>query len=312
MAGIGTSALFAGQGAQFPGMGADLARSNPDCASLFSRADKVMGREISQICFKGPDSELGRSDVCQPAVFLASAAALAAFNARLPNFAFDAYAGLSLGEWTALYAAGVLSFDDALRILEARGRFMQEACVQNPGGMASVIGLSAGLLAEICGETGAYAANFNSPEQTVLSGPAAAVERAAAIAKEKGAKRVVALNVAGAYHSPLMAPAAEKLSVFLDSFEFKPPAFPVLSNVTGLPHESPGAIKVNMVRQVVSPVQWTACVEWMKARGIGRHIEFGPGRVLSGLVKRIDTQADVLNVQDMQSLEKTASAPWNR
>ena len=301
--------LFAGQGAQFVGMAADLAAAFPVCSALFDRASQVLGWNLGALCFKGPEADLTRSDRCQPAVFVAGLAAFRALEARAPGLNWAAAAGLSLGEWAALHAAGVLSFDDTLRVLEARGRFMQQACEERPGGMVCVIGLSAEKLVEVCGRTGVEAANYNSGEQTVLSGERDRVADAGRVALELGAKRAITLNVAGAYHSSLMSSAAARLEEYLGGVAFQAPKIPVLSNVTGVPHgDDPAGIRRLMVRQVTSSVRWVECVGWLRGRGVTRYVECGPGRVLSGLVKRMHPESAVLNVQDIASLDKTAAA----
>jgi [acyl-carrier-protein] S-malonyltransferase len=299
--------VFAGQGAQFVGMGRDLAEAAP-VRALFDRANQVLGFDLAKICFEGPDEELRRSNVCQPAIFVASVACWTAFGARYPGAAFALAAGLSLGEWTALHAAGVLDFDSTLRVLEARGRFMQQACEERPGGMISIMGATPEQLREFCGQTGLVMANLNSDQQVVLSGPqegVAAVEKLAAAA---GVKSVV-LNVAGAFHSPLMASARERLGAVLAQIPFQAPRLPVLANVTGLPHASDGAaIRDAMLRQVTESVRWVDCVRAARRAGVGTFIEFGPGKVLSGLIKRIDKEAVTLNTQDLPSLEKVGAA----
>ncbi len=217
-------------------------------------------------------------------------------------------AGLSLGEWTALWAAGAIGFDDAVRVLEARGRFMQEACEQQDGAMLSVIGLEAAVLEPIARQSGVTLANFNTPEQTVLSGPRAGIREAEARVKAAGAKRAVPLAVAGAYHSPLMAPAAERLAGVLRDVPLRAPAMPVISNVTGEPHGGPESIRDLMVRQVTSPVRWVSVIHWFRDHGADAYLEFGPGRVLSGLTKRLHPEASLLNVADLASLDKTRAA----
>jgi [acyl-carrier-protein] S-malonyltransferase len=299
--------LFAGQGAQVVGMMADLYREAAPCRDLMDRAAAALGWDIRALCFSGPESELTRSDRCQPAVFLAGYAAFKALLARVPLVPAGA-AGLSLGEWTALCAAGVLGFDDTLRVLEARGRFMQEACDEQPGGMVSIVGLPLEKVEEVARASGLEVANLNSPVQTVLSGPRAGIPEAEKKAKELGARMAVVLNVAGAYHSSLMASAARKLEDFLRPLAFAAPAFPVISNVTGQPHTSPDEIKRLMVSQVTSRVQWVSSIAWFQAQGVTRYIECGPGKVLTGLVKRIDPKAALLNVQDVPSLNAAAAA----
>ncbi|MBN2301474.1 MAG: ACP S-malonyltransferase [Lentisphaerae bacterium] len=300
--------VFSGQGAQFVGMGKDLADRYDVCRELFCRADEVLGYGISRICFEGPDSELTKSNHCQPAIFIVSAACYAALRAETGDIAFEGLAGLSLGEWTALYAAGALTFDDALRVLEARGRFMQEACDEREGGMVSVIGLPMDKIQEICDSCGTEIANLNSDAQTVLSGEKSAVTEAARLAQEKGAKRAIVLNVAGAFHSSLMASAARRLETILDGIEILPPRVPVVANVTGEPHKDVDSIRRNMVRQVTESVRWVSCVEWLKSKGVNAYVECGPGKVLTGLIKRIDAAASLHNIQDSTTLSKTVQA----
>jgi [acyl-carrier-protein] S-malonyltransferase len=217
---------------------------------------------------------------------------------------FAGTAGLSLGEWSALHMAGVLSFEDTLRVLEARGRFMQEACEERQGGMVSVIGLASDKLKEISAAAGVEIANLNSPEQTVLSGERGKIQEADKMAKAAGASRTVILNVAGAFHSSLMASAAKKLEAFLAGITFGQPCLPVVANATGRPHGTPEEIRRTMVRQVTSSVQWVSSVQWFKDNGINSYVECGPGKVLSGLVKRIDKDASVGNIQDCPTLKK--------
>ncbi len=296
--------VFAGQGAQSVGMGKDLAESSSECAELFKKADEVLGHELSKICFEGPETELTKSNNCQPAIFVTSLACYRALMAKRPDLSFVGTAGLSLGEWTALHVAGVLSFEDTLRVLEARGRYMQDACEERDGSMVSVIGLSMEGLDRICVETGVEKANLNSPAQTVLSGEREAIVRAKELADAAGAKRAIVLNVAGAFHSSLMDPAARRLEEFLAGIEFSEPTMPVVANVRGAPHGEPGEIKEAMVKQVNSSVHWFAGIDWFKAQGVGQYIECGPGKVLSGLIKRIDKEAVTANVQDAGSLER--------
>jgi [acyl-carrier-protein] S-malonyltransferase len=298
------AAVFAGQGAQFVGMGRDLAESYAECRALFEEADRVLGYALARLCFEGPLEELTRSDRCQPAIFVTSLACLRALGLSGPALAWAGTAGLSLGEWTALHVAGVLSFADTLRVLEARGRFMQEACAATAGGMVSVLGLGVDKLEAICAAAGCQIANLNSPEQTVLSGTRDSVAAAERLAKEAGAKRTVPLKVAGAFHSALMQPAAVCLEAFLAGVEFRAPSFPVIANVTGRPHGTPAEIRQTMVRQVTSPVHWVASVEWLHQSGVQDYVECGPGSVLAGLIKRIDKDARVRSIQDVPTLQK--------
>lgn len=295
--------IFAGQGAQVPGMGKDFAEADSEIMGFFDKANAVLGFDLKKTCFEGPAEELTKSNVCQPAIFVVSYAAYTALRKR-KAVDFACAAGLSLGEWGALCAAGVLDFDSTLKVLEARGRFMQEACEATPSGMIAIVGATPDQLAALCDRTGCTVANVNSAAQQVLSGSKDAVAAAAAVAKELGIKRAIPLATAGAFHSPFMAPAREKLAPVLDSVAFGVPRIPVLSNVTGKPHPSdPGAIKAAMLEQVTGTTNWAADVEAAKALGCTTFVEFGPGKVLSGLVKKIDAALATFNVADVASLE---------
>ena len=300
--------IFAGQGAQVPGMGRDFAEADAEVMKLFDAAGAVLGFDLKKICFEGPAEELTRSNVCQPAIFVTSYAAYLSLQKRKP-VQFACAAGLSLGEWGALCAAGVLDFDSTLKVLEARGRFMQEACELEPSGMIAIVGASPDQLAALCEKSGCTVANINSSAQQVLSGSKEAIASAAVVAKELGIKRALPLATAGAFHSRFMAPAREKLAPVLDGIEFKAPKFPVLSNITGKPHSSdPGEIRAMMLEQVTGTTNWAADVETAKSLGCDRFVEFGPGKVLSGLIKKIDPALTTLNVADMASLDATVAA----
>ncbi|MDD4101651.1 MAG: ACP S-malonyltransferase [Kiritimatiellae bacterium] len=299
--------VFAGQGAQVPGMGRDLA-DDAEIAALFSKAGEVLGFDLARLCFEGPAEELTKSNVCQPAIFTVSVAMYRALRKRFDGANFKMAGGLSLGEWTALHVAGVLDFESALKVLEARGRFMQEACEAQASGMVSVMGASEDQLKAICERAGVTVANINSDSQVVLSGTKESVAAAADAAGGLGVKAII-LNVAGAFHSPLMASARDKLAEVLARIEFRTPEIPVLSNVSGRPHESdPAAIKEAMLRQVTETVRWSDCVKSALGYGAGRFVEFGPGKVLSGLIRRIDKGVATLNVQDKATVEQAASA----
>ena len=293
--------FFAGQGAQFPGMGKDLAEADPEIMALFDKANDVLGFDLKKLCFEGPAEALTRSDVCQPAIFTVSMACHAAFRKRCDAPAAAA-AGLSLGEWTALCAAGVLDFETTLRVLQARGKYMQEACEAKPSGMISIMGATPEQLAAICEGSGCTVSNINSDSQQVISGTHEAVAKAAELAAAQGVKNVV-LQVAGAFHSPFMTPARERLAAFVKDIPFAKPQIPVLSNATGAFHEDDGeAIKAAMLRQVDSPVHFSDCVKAVMAPG-ALFLELGPGKVLSGLIRRIDRANAVANVQDTATLE---------
>jgi len=300
--------VFAGQGAQVPGMGRDFAEADAEAMALFDKANAVLGFDLKKICFEGPAEELTKSNVCQPAIFVTSYAAYRALQKRRA-MPFACAAGLSLGEWGALCAAGVLDFDSTLTVLEARGRFMQEACEATPSGMIAIVGASAEQLAALCERTGCTVANVNSAAQQVLSGSKDAIAQAATVAKELGIKRAIPLATAGAFHSPFMAPAREKLAPILDAITFRAPKFPVLSNVTGRPHANDGAaIRAVMLEQVTGTTNWAADVACAKEMGCTRFVEFGPGKVLSGLIKKIDAALVTANVGDLVSLDATVAA----
>lgn len=303
-----TAILFPGQGAQAVGMAKDLAAAIPACRELFDRAAAVLGYDLAAICFEGPIEKLTVSAHAQPGIFVASVACWTAFRQKDPGRTFAYAAGLSSGEWTALHLAGVVSFEDTLKILEARGRLMQQACEATPGGMVSVIGADPAALDRICRETGLEMANLNSREQTVLSGPKSGVDAAEALCKELGIRKAIRLNVAGAFHSRLMRPAADQFAGVLAGIPFQAPAFPVVANVTGQPHGGPDQIRQAMVAQVYSSVRWYQGIEWMKGQGVTQYLECGPGKVLSGLVKRIDKGAALLNIQQLSDLEAVGAS----
>lgn len=294
--------VFPGQGSQVVGMGKDLAEALPECKALFDQANEVLGYDLASICFEGPQEELNKSHNAQAGIFVTSAALFKAIQLRAPELEFDVMAGHSLGEWTALYAAGVVDFEQTLKILKARGEAMQAACEANPGAMLAVMNLDGAQLVEIAAEAGCYVANFNSLAQTVLSGTAESIEKAEALVKEAGAKRAVRLPVAGAFHSPLMQQAADTMSTFLDGVETGALSCPVLSNVTGELHEA-DAIRTRMVEQITSSVQWVASVQKLVADGVEEIVECGPGKVLAGLIKRIERGCAVRNIGQLSDLD---------
>jgi len=300
-----TALLFAGQGAQVVGMGKDLAEQFPTARAWFDRANAAVGYDLAAICFTGPDSELTKTENAQPGIFLVSWVAFQLLKERAPSLKFEATAGLSLGEFTALTAAGAMSFEDGLRVVRQRGKFMQEACDATRGGMAAVIGLDEAPTRDVCAEAGVVLANLNCPGQLVISGEAEKITKAVELAKARGAKRAIPLPVAGAYHSPLMASAQPKLQAELARVNLSAPNVPVISNVTAQPHNAPSEISARLVEQVTSSVLWESSMRYLLAQGFTRFIEFGPGTALSGFMKRIDKTAQMLNVSDTASLETT-------
>ncbi len=303
-----TALLFAGQGAQVVGMGKDLAEKFPSAKTWFDRANAALGYDLASICFNGPEPELTKTENAQPGIFLVSWVAFELLKEHVPALKFDAAAGLSLGEFTALAAAGAMGFDDGLRIVRQRGRFMQEACDATRGGMAAVIGLDEMPTREVCAQAGVVLANLNCPGQLVISGETEKIANAVELAKAKGAKRAIPLQVAGAYHSPLMASAQPKLQAELEKINIASPTVPVISNVHALPHGTPSHIRERLVSQVTSPVLWEQSIRTLLAQDFTRFIELGPGTALSGFMKRIDKNAQMLNVADVASLQETVKA----
>jgi len=303
-----TALLFAGQGAQEVGMGRDLPAQFPSAKAWFERANAALGYDLAKICFEGPESELTRTENAQPGIFLVAWVAFELLREKARGLEFQATAGLSLGEFTALAAAGAVSFEEGLRVVRERGRFMQEACEASQGGMAAIIGLDEAATRKVCEEAGTFLANLNCPGQIVISGPTEKLQQACELAKARGAKRALPLAVAGAYHSPLMALAQGKLESALKSVSISAPTVPVISNVTGQPHGAPDEIVRRLVEQVTSSVRWEDSIRYLLGQGFTRFIELGPGTALSGFMKRIDKNAQMLNVSDAASLEATAAA----
>ena len=300
-----TALLFAGQGAQFVGMGQDLAKAYSTAQELFDQADEVLGYGLSEVCFSGPDEDLVRTEHAQPAIYLVGWVAFQLLREQVPSFNFDATAGLSLGEFTALAAAETISFKDGLLVVRRRGQLMQEACEASSGGMAAIVGLEEEMVQEICMQTGVHIANLNCPGQIVVSGAAEKMDSACEAAKAAGAKRAIPLTVAGAYHSPLMEPAKVGLAEALSRVDLNSQNVPVFSNVTGQMHDSAETIAGTLVDQVTSPVKWEACIRAMIEDGITRFIELGPGSALTGFMRRIDREVEILSISDVNSLTKT-------
>ena len=299
---MATALLFAGQGAQKVGMGKSLYDQSATARALYDQASQVLGWDLAKVSFEGPDSELTQTKVCQPALFVHGLAlhALLREQGKLADVKFAL--GLSLGEITALTAAGVFDFATGLRVVAERGRLMQQACEQSVGGMAAVIGEERGAVATLCREFGIEAANFNAPGQIIVSGEKASVDAAVAAAKERGMKKVIPLNVAGAYHSRLMEPARVAFARFLDTVPFAAPTLTVFTNTTGQAIAEPAAIKAALVAQVVSSVLWEDCMRSAAAAGATAFLELGPGGVLAGLARRTDKAWNVRSLSEFSDL----------
>jgi len=299
-----TALLFPGQGAQVAGMGRDVCEKFARARELFDRADRLLGFEISKICSQGPEEQLSATDMSQPAIFVTSAALLEVWRTEGAGrgLTVEGAAGLSLGEYTALWAAGSLSFEDGVRLTRRRGQLMQAASEAQPSTMVSLMGLEAEQVKKICEQASALGiispANFNCPGQIVVSGTKPACAKAGELAEAAGG-RAVELKVAGAFHSPLMASAAEGLKAELERTKITPPAIPVAANVTGGYHPSDAAgTRALLVQQLTRCTLWQQCVERLIADGFDRFYEIGPGRVLKGLMRKIDRRFDVVSVND--------------
>jgi len=309
--------LFPGQGSQAVGMGRDLSEKFSIAKQTFDEADEALGFSLSKLCFEGPEEQLKLTEFTQPAIFTVSIAAQRVLAERGVTASFTA--GHSLGEYSANVAAGVLSFSDAVRTVRSRGRYMQEAVPAGEGAMAAVLGLPSEAVIDVCAkaaaETGAVvsAANLNSPEQTVISGAVAGVERAAALAKEAGAKKVVMLAVSAPFHCALMQPAQDRLAEDLQTLSFSAPSVPVVTNVDAALTTDAGQLRDALVRQVTGAVRWVESMRLLTNEHIlgqkpTHFIEVGPGKVLSGLMRQIDRSQTALHVGDEASLEKTLAA----
>lgn len=289
-------------------MGKDFVEQDSAAKEWFARANAALGYDLAAICFQGPEPELTKTEHAQPGIYLVSWVAFQLLKDKVPTLTFEAAAGLSLGEFTALAASGAMSFEDGLKVVRQRGRYMQEACDVTRGAMAAIIGLDEAATREVCAGAGVVLANLNCPGQLVISGEADRIGKAVQLAKARGAKRAIPLPVAGAYHSPLMATAQPKLGAALAAATLDDPAIPVISNVTAQPHGAPADIRRRLVEQVTASVLWEASMRHLLAQGFTRFIELGPGTALTGFMKRISKEVRMLNVADAASLEATAKA----
>lgn len=310
--------LFPGQGSQHVGMGRDLAERFPEARRVWEEADDVLGSALSRVCWEGPEAELTLTRNAQPAILVHSASVWAVVRERLAGTVMAA-AGHSLGEFTAYLAAGTLDFADAVRIVRRRGELMWQAGQRRPGMMAAVLGLDDAVAEQVCRAASSdteqvVPANFNAPGQIVISGDPAALERAADAARGAGARRVLPLNVSGAFHSPLMAPAEADLRAALDAVDLRPPTFPVISNVTAQPVSDPAQARELLVRQLTSPVRWTEGMRTLLELGVERCVEIGPGNVLAGLLKRIEKGIPALSLGSVSEVESslgTEAVAWS-
>jgi [acyl-carrier-protein] S-malonyltransferase len=300
--------LFAGQGAQFVGMGHDLAEQFPVAADLFRQADEILGRKLNDIAWNGPMEELTKTSNCQPALYVHALAGLAGLREGFGEFEVGGAAGLSLGEITAHAAAGTFDFATGLKLVQKRGEFMDEACATTQGGMAAMIGGLENDVRRLAADEDVDIANINAPNQIVISGELANVETAVGVAKEYGIGRAMMLNVAGAYHSRLMESAYVKLEKVLADVPMQAPRFPVIGNVTGEEVKTPEEIRETLRDQVTGTVRWTDCMQRLIHLGCDFFIELGPGTVLAGLLKRTNRAINVMSVGDAESVRKCGEA----
>jgi [acyl-carrier-protein] S-malonyltransferase len=296
--------LFAGQGAQYVGMGKDLYETFPEAKAVFDKADKVLGFSLSKLCFAGPAQELTQTQNCQPAILTMSIAAFEAFKSVLGSrFSVLGYAaGLSLGEYSALVVAGAIDLEEAVYLVRKRGEFMEEEALKSPGKMASVLGLDLAIIKNICRETKVEIANINCPGQIVVSGGIKEIEETAKLAEEQGAKKVILLEVSGAFHSLFMQGAALKLAGELEKIKINTPRVPIVSNVTAKPVTKPEEIKANLIKQITGSVFWEDSMRFILSQGVTQFFEFGPGKVLKGLMRRIDERAQVINIEKKEDI----------
>ena len=303
--------LFPGQGAQSVGMGLDLYENSLKAKEVFETANKVLGYDIAKLCFEGPEEELKKTIHTQPALTAVSIAAFEAFMEKNSNIELCYTAGHSLGEYSAMYASQVLSMEDTFKAIQKRAQCMNEAAVNNSGKMAAILGMEANKINEVLKNVKsgiAQVANYNTPEQTVITGEEKAIEEACELLKEAGAKKVIMLNVSGAFHSSLMDSASNEFKTFVDSLKIQDAKIPVITNVDALETTNAVDFKAKMPSQINSSVKWVDSLNKMIDSGIDTFIELGAGKVLSGLVKKINKEVKVFNIQDMDSLNKTCES----
>ncbi len=302
--------IFPGQGAQYVGMGRDLYENFSQAKEVFDKANEILGFDLAKLCFEGPAEKLSTTTYSQPAILAVSVAALRTLESRISNLDVNASLGLSLGEYSALVSAGSIDFEDAIKLVRFRGQFMEEASIANPGKMASILGLETDAVESITKEAGCEIANLNCPGQIVISGKSETVEKAMNLAKERGAKRSILLDVSGPFHSSLMKSAADKLKNYLDSTKIKEPSFSFVSNVNFSRESEPESIKKNLLAQLTSRTYWEDSIRLIAKDGVDTFLEIGPGRVLKGLLRRIDSNLvvhSVGTVDDIRAIEEVVT-----
>lgn len=298
--------VFPGQGSQWVGMGRDLYESFESAKAVFQQADEVLGFPLSRLCFEGPEEELRQTINAQPAIVTVSLACLRAADEaggsnELPSASF--IAGHSLGEYTVLAAARVLDFADTIYLARERGRLMHEAGLSRPGGMVAIIGLDEAILAEVCAEADTKIANINCPGQLVISGAKENLAKATALAKARGARRTIPLQVSGAFHTSLMQPAADGMADVIAPLSFRDPLIPIIANTTAQPLTTAEVVKAELLRQLCGCIQWQHSIEFMINDGVSTFVEIGPGKVLTGLIKRISKDVKTVNIGDVQAIK---------
>ena len=297
-----TAVVFPGQGSQVVGMGADLYEKSSIAKDIFDEVDETLGRKLTDIVFSGSQEVLNKTENAQPAITATSLACFSVFKGKFKDFTPSVTAGHSLGEYTSLSASNALSVSDTIRLVSERGRLMQIACDKNPGGMVAIIGMEIDVVEEVCREAGAYPSNINSSQQVIISGDNDSLAIAVDLAKARGAKKAIKLSVGGAFHSILMEPARDSLMDFIESLNFSDPEIPLIGNVNAKPLENASQIKNELIEQLMSCVQWNDTIKYMSSNGLNDYIEFGPGKVLTGLIKRIDSNSSTMNIDSYESL----------